>query len=203
VGELEMRCNKKKGSMTKSGVFVFDNFRDNLIIDKHDLILKNMRSKKIEHLKSENSEDAITWNVFRTLRQINPALWFTRLFANSFQYDTRDIQKPNMVKIELWKSKLPPATFPGPEGRSEVDIIIENESLVWFIEAKYKSDISQGTTNHATRDQIIRNIDVGIAYAGNRKFYFSLLILDEKHSSIGVVLKMNMRDAMQKMGING
>lgn len=178
----------ENGSRTKSGVFLFGHFRDNLIIDKYDPILNSMRSKKIEHLRSENSEDAITWNVFRTLRQINPALWFTHLISSAFQYDIRDIQKPNLVNIKLWESKIPPTTFPGTEGRSEVDIIIETESLVWFIEAKYKSDISQSTINDATRDQVIRNIDVGTSYARDRKFYFSLLILDEKYTSIGVEL---------------
>jgi hypothetical protein len=59
------------------------------------------------------------------------------------------------------------------EGRSEIDIMIETELSVWFIEAKFKSDISTQTTSNATRDQIIRNFDVGSWYAGVRDFYFA------------------------------
>jgi hypothetical protein len=45
-----------------------DDFRDNLIIDRHDPIFASMRASKIKHLRSENSEDAVTWNVFRPSR---------------------------------------------------------------------------------------------------------------------------------------
>ena len=43
-----------------------------------------------------------------------------------------------------------------------------------------------------TRDQIIRNLDVGSWYAGVRDFYFALLINDEQHSPKGV-------DVLQKV----
>jgi len=50
--------------------------------------------------------------------------------------------------------------------------------MVWFIEAKFRSDVSERTTNNPERDQVIRNPDVGTWYAGVRHFYFSLLLLD-------------------------
>jgi hypothetical protein len=173
------------GSITKSGIFIFDQFRDNLIIDKYEPVLDVMRAKKIDHMRSENSEDAFTWNVFRTLRQLDPVLWLPLLFA-SFNENLQVIEKSDSVSIDLWASKQPPASFVVPEGPTEVDIIIETNNLVWFIEAKYKSDISQKTTNTIGRDQIIRNIDVGTSYARDRKFYFSLLILEERYSAVGV-----------------
>jgi hypothetical protein len=58
-----------------SGVRLSDNFRDNLIIDRFDPVLRAMRASKRKHMQSENSEDVLTWNVFRTLRQIDPAMW--------------------------------------------------------------------------------------------------------------------------------
>lgn len=58
-----------QGKRSKSGVFVCGDFRDNLIIDRYDPVLAALRGSKIKDLRSENSEDALTWNVFRSLRK--------------------------------------------------------------------------------------------------------------------------------------
>lgn len=176
------------GKRTKSGVSVFDDFRDNLIIDRYDPVFATMRGTKIEHLRSENSEDALTWNVFRSLRQIDPASWFPCLFARAFGCEVE--QLPQTVSLNLWPIVSPPAALHvfQKEGDSEIDILIETEYAAWFIEAKYKSDVSESTTHDPERDQVLRNIDVGSWYAGARDFYFSLLILDEQHTPVGVSL---------------
>lgn len=177
------------GKRTKSGVFVFDDFRDNLIIDRYDPVFVTMPGAKIEHLRSENSEDALTWNVFRSLRQIAPACWFPRLFARAFG---REFEMPSqVVSVRLWPTVSPPPAlrlFQKDEGESEIDVLIETDYTVWFIEAKYKSDVSERTTSSPERDQVLRNIDVGSWYAGARDFYFALLILDEKYAPAGVSL---------------
>jgi hypothetical protein len=74
----------------------------------------------------------------------------------------------------------------GDEGASEIDVIIEAPTWAWFIEAKYRSDISTGTTTRPERDQVLRNLDVGSYYAGVRQFFFSLLISSERNSPKGV-----------------
>lgn len=175
-----------KGQQSNSGVYIYADFRDNLIIDRYDPIFQNMRAQKINHLRSENSEDAITWNVFRTMQQIDPKIWLPRLFQISFNEQLQ--LNSDIVKVILWKSIEPPKSLETKEGPSEVDIIIETEEFVWSIEAKYKSDISKKTTHDPNRNQIIRNIDVGSHYAKNKDFYFSLLILDEQYSPIGFSL---------------
>lgn len=78
-------------------------------------------------------------------------------------------------------------------------MVIESPDWVWFIEAKYRSDISTGTTTRPDRDQIIRNIDVGSYYAGVRKFYFSLLIAREQHSPAGVEAARRYRSDFDKV----
>lgn len=176
------------GKRAKSGVFVFNDFRDNLIIDRYDPVFVTMRGTKIEHLRSENSEDALTWNVFRSLRQIDPACWFPRLFARAFGCEVE--QPPQMISVDLWSIVSPPPArhLFQEEGDSEIDILIETEYAAWFIEAKYRSDVSKSTTHDPERDQVLRNIDVGSWYAGVRDFYFSLLTLDERHTPLGVSL---------------
>ncbi|SRR6266446_6700680 len=170
---------------SKSGVKLFLDFRDNLIIDRYDPEFIRMRGSKLRWMSSENSEDAVTWNVFRSLRQVDPQLWFPRLFEGAFP--KHQVEDARVVTIDLWKRLSPPVSLRlmVEEGQSEIDVIIETESLVWFLEAKYKSDISKRTKHGPDREQIIRNIDVGSWFAGRRKFYFSLLILDEFHTPVG------------------
>jgi hypothetical protein len=169
-----------------SGVRIAADFRDNLIIDRYDPVFADMRASKLRHMQSANSEDAVSWNVFRSLRQIDPAAWLPTLWKRGFP----DSDQPADMgaTVDLWVSVQPPAALllGGAEGPSEVDVIIQTESWVWFLEAKYKSDISERTTTRADRDQIIRNIDVGSLYAGARPFYFTLLIASDKQSPVGV-----------------
>ena len=192
----ENRVISNEGKWSTSGVFIYEDFRDNLLLDKYDPILQSMRSKKTEHLRSENSEDAITWNVFKSLQQINPVYWYPELISKGMNHTRFPLNKqihanqvPNKLQIKLWQSIKPPEALlkqGTAEGTTEVDVVIECEEFVWFIEAKYKSDISTGTTHDKERNQILRNIDVGSNYAEGRDFYFSLLILDDKSSSKGI-----------------
>ena len=168
-----------------SGVLVAGNFRDNLIIDRHDPAFASMRASKLKHLRSENSEDAVTWNVFRSLRQIHPAAWFPSL-ANVGLPGIPLVADDSII-VELWRYIVPPPSLLrlGDEGHSEIDVVIESPAWVWFIEAKYRSDISTGTTTRPSRDQVLRNIDVGSYYAGVRSFYFSLLVSSRQASPLG------------------
>jgi hypothetical protein len=145
-----------------------------------------MRAAKLKHLRSANSEDAVTWNAFRSLRQVDPALWLPRLFVSGFS--ALPSPSPAHATVELWATLPPPLRLllSGDEGESEVDVLIESPEWVWVIEAKFGSDISTGTTTRPTRDQVLRNIDVGSYYAGVRPFYFSLLIASDERSPRGV-----------------
>jgi len=172
---------------SKSGVKIYDNFRSNLIISNYDNQFVGMRSDKIEKIRSANSEDAVTWNYFKSLREINPELWFPKLFSHNFNSECK--YSINDICINLWKEISPPPSLTETqkeEGNSEIDTIIESKDFVWFFEAKYKSEISLRTKNNEKRDQLIRNIDVGSHYAGERDFYFSLIYFDEKYSPIGI-----------------
>ena len=169
----------------KSGVRISDDFRDNLIIDRYDRVFTTMRGLKLRHLRSENSEDAVTWNVFRSLRQIDPAIWLPGLARRGLQ----GAESPSAVGtvLSLWLSVSPPPALlaGGDEGNSEIDVAIESPSWVWFIEAKYRSDIETGTKTRPERDQVLRNIDVGSYYAGTRDFFFSLLVVRPETSPLG------------------
>jgi hypothetical protein len=175
-----------EGQLSPSGVWVANDFRANLIIDRYDPVFADMRASKLKHLRSVNSEDAVTWNVFRSLRQIGAKAWFPPLWQRAFPDTTAP--DDSRVTVKLWESVRPPLGLlaDGDEGASEIDVVIEAGSWVWFIEAKYRSDISIGTTTRPDRDQILRNLDVGSYYAGVRRFFFSLLVVSDQRSPIGV-----------------
>jgi predicted RNase H-like nuclease len=177
-----------ESTASKSGVLVHDDFRDNLIIDCYHPDLAAMRGSKRDRLRSENSEDALTWNVFRSLAQVDPRFWLPLLHRQAFPGATAP-SPPQIVTLKVWTPVEPPPALrlhQKDEGPSEIDVVIETQFSVWFIEAKYKSDIITGTTNNATRDQIVRNLDVGSWYAGVRDFFFALLVMDEARSPKGV-----------------
>jgi len=178
----------ERGSRTASGVFLADDFRTNLVIDRYNPVFTRMRGSKTDAMRSENSEDVLTWNVFRSLAQVNPSVWFPALFARAFQ---RDSPPSKLLTVDLWRRVEPPSglrLYQKDEGESEVDVAIESESFVWCIEAKYRSDVSERTTNNAERDQVLRNVDIGSWHAGVRQFFFSLLVLGESSSPKGVSL---------------
>ena len=179
---------------SKSGVSIASEFRDNLIIDRYDPVFATMRASKLKHMCSENSEDVVTWNAFTSMKQVDPSVWLPELARLGLPDGVT--LSTSRVCVRLWLDVSPPASLleMGDEGVSEIDIAIESPEWVWFIEAKYKSDISSRTTTRPERDQLLRNIDVGSYYAGVRNFYFSLLILSHKRSPKGVEAIERYRD---------
>ncbi len=158
-----------------------------------------MRESKKKHLRSENSEDALSWNVFRSLNQISPEKWLDLLSKKAFRGLLPG--QANETTIQLWKDVPPPPALlkTGDEGISEIDIVLENPEWVWFMESKFQSDISEGTTTRPTRDQILRKIDVGSYYAGVRSFYFTLLCLNDALSTKGIDAVRKYQDAGGKV----
>jgi hypothetical protein len=46
-------------TLSPSGVLIAADFRDNLVIDCYDPVFADMRSTKLQHLRSVSSEDAV------------------------------------------------------------------------------------------------------------------------------------------------
>src|SRR6266576_5654449 len=126
--------------LSPSRVLIATDFRETLIIDRYDPVFADMRASKLKHLRSPNSEDAVTWNVFRSLSQITPDAWLPLLWKLAFPL----IALPSDLNavVILWESIPPPVGLlaGGDEGASEIDVVIQAPTWVWFIEAKYRSD---------------------------------------------------------------
>jgi hypothetical protein len=177
-----------------TGVEIAEDFRDNLIIDRYDPVFASMRAIRRKHLHSANSEDAVTWNVFRSLRQISSSVWLPDLFLAAFP--ELDPPPASHAVVSLWQTVAPPPSLldDADEGESEIDVVIEAPSWVWFINAKLGGEISSGATTRRDRNQVLRDIDVGSFYAGVRSFFFSLLVADEKRARAGLAVVEEYRD---------
>jgi hypothetical protein len=182
----------RKYICSDTGVKVFVNFKDNLIVDPDDPVIagqaRNWRYgegivKGLSYLGSENSEDALTWNVFKTLGKSNPEKWFSKIFPQIILDEDEQFIAP---MLRFWDKYFPPMYRPFPEGETHADLTIETSNKLIFIEVKYKADISKNTKHDPNRDQIIRNIDVGSWAAKKRvkEFYFVLLTLKTKTYSV-------------------
>ena len=193
-----------------TGVKVFIAFKDNLIVDPDDPIIVSQASnwryskgivKGLSYLGSENSEDAMTWNVFKTLEKSNPEKWFSQIFPQIIlDKDERFIDP----MLRFWDKYFPPPLRSFPEGETHVDLTIETSNKLIFIEVKYKADISKKTKHDPNRDQIIRNIDVGSWAAKKRakEFYFILLTLKTNTYSIDKLnyYKSNPSNIIEEIG---
>jgi hypothetical protein len=170
----------------RSGVRIAADFRQNLIIDRWDPVFTSMRASTRRHLHGIGAEDAVAWNVFRSLRQIAPSVWLPDLFGTAFRGHT--LSHTEHATVELWKTVEPPLALllDVDEGEAEVDVVIQTPSVVWFIEARAGSEAGTRTTTRAAREQVLRSIDVGSYWAGTRKFYFSLLVADARRSNEAV-----------------
>jgi hypothetical protein len=176
--------------VSDTGVKVFSSFKDNLIIDQDDVEVAKQAGhwkynrglvKGLSYLGSENSEDALTWNVFRTLMKLPTRIWLPAVFA-PIPFSDEECRD---AVFYFWRQFRAPPTRPVLEGKTHVDLTVETPRKLIFIEAKYKSNLSADTTHDSDRDQIIRNVDVGswAARQIGKEFFFTLLTSEANRAS--------------------
>jgi hypothetical protein len=200
----------RKFKFSDTGIKVFVDFKDNLIVDPNDpIIVRQARNWRynggivngLSYLGSENSEDAMTWNVFKTLEKSIPEGWFSEIFPQIILDKNEQFIDP---MLRFWDKYFPPLLRSIPDGETLVDLTIETSNKLIFIEAIYKTDISKNTKHDPNRDQIIRNIDVG-SWASKKRakeFYFVLLTLKTNTYSIDKLnyYKSNPSNIIQEIG---
>ena len=151
---------------------------------------------------SENSEDAATWFYFSPLLD-DPrrrAWVLARLLREAFPGEVEHEVFSSLAesRLHFWQGKdtgsfvigAPPG-LGAPEGRTEVDVIVTiGDHALVFIEAKYRSGLSERTTHSPDRDQVIRNLDVGSWFARDRfeRFYLVLLQYGDHPTNIEAIV---------------
>ena len=153
-------------------------------LDKLEETYSRGKVKELSRICSINSEDARTWYYFSPLLSDSQrkAQKLTCLLRKSFPETLSDyaLEAVPNAELEFWQKIAPPPSrleFKR-EGRSEPDVLIKlMQRAVVFVEAKYRSAVSERTTYDKTRDQVIRLIDVGSWYAKQNGYESSYVIV--------------------------
>ncbi len=165
------------------GPFIYDDFRDNHVIwpGREPHLVKFLRQSfkginhKMKNARSANSEDALTWSCFDTLRNVSKgrrALALDELWELAYG----DMTAPDGLEastIHIGKS------YGVGKKTTEVDLSFEGNGFPWFwVEAKLYSPVSQADPgNDKPHNQIERKLTIGLraAQAMHKDFYFILL----------------------------
>lgn len=147
----DFKCSTHKIQISPS-TFIYKSHTDNLLWNDNadTALLKNiLKVKRESRMSSENSEDALSWNVFRFLEKNQLLSAFLKNISNN-DHKIIDIIYWSYSKNEntLW-SLLKNARLEFGEScdkGSEPDIIILTDTTLFFIEAKFfSSNITSGT----------------------------------------------------------
>ncbi len=137
---------------------------------------------KLRNSCSSNSEDALTWSCFDTLRKYNTrnlVKALNEIIEDSFDGNQLfNFEQEKNIKVEIGKEYIA-STLKTPKNKkekTEVDSSIETDDKLIFIEAKLYSSISL-PTDIQLYNQIANKLRIGLDYSrqNNKQFYFIFL----------------------------
>lgn len=168
--------------------------RNHVVIDGREKALEEfvncstvINGKRVRHkLKnsySSNSEDALTWSCFDTLRKYKPENLvdaLNEILEDSFNgCNLFNFKQEKNITVEIGKEYIAP-TLKTPKNRNEkteVDASIETDERLIFIEAKLYSLISF-PSDIQPHNQIANKLRIGLDYSRKNKKQFYFIFLD-------------------------
>lgn len=83
--------------------------RSPLLIDRFSHVLEQLSERRRAALQVHGSLEGVTWNVFRSLGQIDPALWLPplmrRAVSRGLKFNSRELES---LRVSLWEPVAPP-----------------------------------------------------------------------------------------------
>ena len=141
----------KPHTITRSGVKVYDDWRDNIVVDTdapplawkagRDIFGTNTSVPGQPYLASENSEDALSWNLFRTLERtghlevIARALGLEDDFQTLYWHRPWDVPEP-LPEIKAALDRVEPWGKMGGRYQTETDVILKGQRYLVMVECK-------------------------------------------------------------------
>lgn len=134
------------------------------------LDLRNRLSHAGVPLVHPTSEHVVLADVFGIIKNLPTAVglnpWLVQV-TKSQEFVS------NSWDLSFWQRQPKP---PGSvEGSTEVDMVLESEKAVLFVEAKMNADASPSTKADPGRNQLVRNLDVGFYRARIERKKFALI----------------------------
>jgi hypothetical protein len=156
--------------------------REELVIASHHPDRLRRPAPRLGDITDDRFQQALTWNVFRTLELLAPAFWLRR-FHLRLTGDPSVVQ-PQILRISLWQSlPLPPIQrIDGARPDVPVDVIIETEHAVWTL------IVARRARAENIHERIAEVVDAGGWLAGARELYCGV-IEDDTNTGIGDSLK--------------
>jgi len=136
------------------------------------LELRDRYSQGSITLLHKSSEDVLVANVFGILKNLPHSVvlwpWLTEITGVNYEATEE-------ARVRFWQSQTVP--IGKAEGSTKVDVVIETDAVLIFVEAKLDAEASIDTTHDPDRDQLTRNLDVGYSLAFRRLKDFRLIYL--------------------------
>jgi len=156
--------------------------RDEFVIAPHHTDRLRRPAARVGAIDRDRFQQALTWNVFRTLELIAPAFWIRRLHVR-LMGDASPVT-PQTIRISLWRPlPLPPIQrIDGASPDAVADVVIETEHTVWTLlapTAGYDGDDSK----------VAQVADAGAWLAGAREHYCGIIDTQTTSSSFGGVAR--------------
>jgi hypothetical protein len=141
----------KPTTITRSGVKVYDDWRDNIVVDPdapslvwkagRDIFGANTSVPGHPYLASENSEDALSWNLFRSLEKagrldvVARALGLEDEFQVLYWYRPWNVAEP-LPEIKEALDRVEPWGKIRGRFQTETDIILKGRRYLVMVESK-------------------------------------------------------------------
>jgi hypothetical protein len=111
----------------------------------------------------ERFQQALAWNIFRTLELVSPSFWLRRFHIRLTGEPT--VAAPQVARVHLWRDlPLPPIQrIDGKRPDVVADVVIETEHAVWTL----VSDSVRGDLRDS--EQLAAVVDAGAWFAGARQ----------------------------------
>jgi hypothetical protein len=122
-------------------------------------------------LVHQTSEHVVLANVFGILKNFAADAVFNPWLATVMRVET--IQS-KAWKIDFWERQARPIG-PVGEGNTEVDVMLESDSWLVFIEVKMDAEPSRGTKSDPERNQLSRLLDIGYLRARGANKSFAMI----------------------------
>lgn len=188
-----------------SGAAVYADYRDNFAVwpgreaALHKFVNQTYGGlpHKLLHTRSSNSEDALTWSCFDALNELRGAPR-TNALADLWALAFDDKPAP----AGFLAGSISVGKKYGEEGEeTEVDVSIEGDQVLVFIEAKLYSPMSAADlAKRKPHNQIARKLRVGLkeAQRSGKDFYFIILDIAPKEILRGLKPGASLSDAERK-----
>jgi hypothetical protein len=180
---------EKHGILVTPSTFIYQDLSSNLIFQNDlELLNKILGTKRESRLKNENSEDAVSWNVFRYLEKENLLLQWLNEITNETHEELEimywshcSIEKGTYPLLKNAREEFGEIENQG----SEPDIIIKTDKTFFFIEAKlFSSNKTSGsgeTLNKRLKNQKEYLIGGHKLFCNLLKTTYDDIIIDQKY----------------------